>query len=104
MTLKTKLLLRFGWYRIWSDKWKEQGALTSALQIGTAETINLPKAMTNTKYVILFSMQRVNTDDIQWFPAFNNSTVTTTSFALTNTRTSGSGTDTFCKRWYVCGY
>ena len=25
MTLKIKLLLRFGWYRIWSDKWIEQG-------------------------------------------------------------------------------
>lgn len=25
MTLKTKLLLRFGWYRIWSDTFIEQG-------------------------------------------------------------------------------
>ena len=29
MTLKTKLLLRFGWYRIWSDKWIEQGSITN---------------------------------------------------------------------------
>ena len=29
ITLKTKLLLRFGWYRIWSDKWIEQGSITN---------------------------------------------------------------------------
>lgn len=33
ITLKTKLLLRFGWYRRWSDKWIEQGARSSYPQV-----------------------------------------------------------------------
>ena len=38
ITLKIKLLLRFGWYRIWSDTFKEQGALSAYPQLSAGVT------------------------------------------------------------------
>lgn len=54
MTFKTKLLLRFGWYRIWSDKWIEQGALSAYPQLSAGitgiSTSTLLKPYRNTLY------------------------------------------------------
>ena len=54
MTLKSKLLLRFGWYRIWSDKWIEQGALSAYPQLSAGvtgvSTSTLLKPYRNTLY------------------------------------------------------
>lgn len=41
MTLKSKLLLMFGWYRVWTDLWCEQGSFI--LQIQNNTTVNYHK-------------------------------------------------------------
>ena len=48
ITLKTKLLLRFGWYRAWSDTFIEQGFAPTL----TNRTLNFIKSFKNTNYVV----------------------------------------------------
>ena len=53
MTLKTKLLLRFGWYRIWSDTFHEEGGLTPSGADLSTMTKTLLKPFKNTNGAVL---------------------------------------------------
>lgn len=48
--------MRFGWYRIWSDEWIEQGAkINSGVQtIQNGSTFSFLKTFANTNYVTAF--------------------------------------------------
>ena len=92
------------WYRKYKSGWVEQGGTTEAIQVGTSQTVNLLVTMSNTNYHIDLTMWRVNTDDVQFVPANNYNSITTTSFILLNSRYTGSGTDTFCTKWEVKGF
>lgn len=103
MTLKTKLLLRFGWYRIWSDKWIEQGGrVNSGVQtVQNGSKFSFLKTFANTNYVTAFLSAHgdtsVNNVALQYgnfyYGCIYNSSKTASSFKVT-----GQGT------FYLAGY
>ena len=68
MTLKTKLLLRFGWCRIWSDKWIEQGARSPYPQVSAntvvASNTTLLKPYSTTSYSCVITI--ITDGDNSW--------------------------------------
>lgn len=81
------------WYRIWSDKWCEQGGQAAA---GAIVTVTLPKAFSNTNYTVVSttiaangriyaqSILKVSAAQIQFY--------------------NHDGSTSFPKSWIACGY
>ena len=102
ITLKTKLLLRFGWYRIWSDGYCEQGGRLYNNANEAGNIITLLKTMKNTNYSVFIA---------HGVKDFCNGTAymkhgeepfnfTTTSFQVYTYPSNGLNT----VQWKVCGY
>ena len=102
ITLKTKLLLRFGWYRIWSDKWIEQGGTaTCSTSYSARDTVTLLKSYKDTNYNIMVGniFGETNTSTFARFTGVR----TTNQFGVC----SGYGNTVFYPYrvfWQTCGY
>ena len=90
------------WYRVYSDKWCEQGGKVeiASHQYGSTP-VNLLKTMADTNYTI--TLGGVNLTQIGNYVFTVGSTITTSSFNIWDERTTGSNHANACY-WEVKGY
>lgn len=84
------------WYRVWSDKWCEQGGIS-----GNGATITLLKPYADTNYDIQFCVRNGASGGGSNYSTFGNCTsITSSSFYI-----SSRGGDTSAPNlsWYTCG-
>lgn len=107
ITLKSKLLLRFGWYRIWSDEFIEQGSyLTSVTNADTLYTVTFVKIFKNIDYFFTNQVQCNRAIGNGWDSGCLdevNSSRTTSKTEVTTDGISNSKAH-YGIRWYAQGY
>ncbi|WP_201790987.1 hypothetical protein, partial [Campylobacter vicugnae] len=86
------------WYRVWSDKWCEQGGFapnTTTRQ----DTVTLLKPYKDTNYCIYTS--HMGGKDVNWWPSDEMILDVTTSSFKMNSQKNNTST---CRNWKTCGY
>ncbi|WP_086253648.1 hypothetical protein [Campylobacter sp. P091] len=86
------------WYRVWSDKWCEQGGFAPNTTI-RHDTVTLLKPYKDTKYCI-YTSHMGGKWEAWWASDETITDVTTNSFKM-NTQKNNTAT---CRNWKTCGY
>ena len=94
------------WYRLWSDRFLEQGGISGEIPTNTNLTITLPKTYNNTNYNIVIGgiCSRNDYTYYQYHVVVSKDVKTNNSFALLCARLSGQGTYKLKAYWYTTGY
>ena len=85
------------WYRVWSDRWCEQGGIKTDVGSNATYSVTFLKAFANTNYTLNFSEEREGATNDEYGMI---QTRTTTGF----TGYQSNGSSGWSILWHACGY